>query len=359
MIGALVGVKHQSRAFSRWPPSPCHRRRSAQRSVFARISRVVPLCCLPAPRGSLPIPCTSCGVRGDPSPASGFSPRHGSQDRGQADAGLPRRLGAVRPEPLRLLTHRSSWPSPLKSDVVFATSCPSLDRPRHAARRFQNVGDATGTLASGTPAPAGITEKGGTAAPSIRGATSRRGRGRIEPRARRRLFRGTGDTGLRPLLWDHHFARPGPSGLFDQDRVAGADSSGSTARWFLRPRSRGEPGWLDEHRSRLVPAPALDRPPHFNEHSLDNCVHLVVALASICMARDILIRCRGCRAVASLVCPRPSISRRLGRPGWRQNAMYRGGAGPGHDIDLLRPGQVRSTLPGKEHRRLPAGPENR
>ncbi len=139
MIGALVGVKHQSRAFSRWPPSPCHRRRSAQRSVFARISRVVPLCCLPAPRGSLPIPCTSCGVRGDPSPASGFSPPHGSQDRGQADAGLPRRLGAVHPEPLRLLTHRSSWPSPLKRDVVFATSCPSLDRPRHAARLFQNT----------------------------------------------------------------------------------------------------------------------------------------------------------------------------------------------------------------------------
>ncbi len=281
--------------------------------------RVVPVCCLPAPRASLPIPCTSCGVRGDPSPASGFSPPHGSQDRGQADAGLPRRLGAVRPEPLRLLTHRSSWPSPLKRDVVFATSCPSLDRPRHAARLFQNTATRPAPWRV-APRPR-LVWKGGAAAPSIRGATSRRGRGRIEPRAHRRFSRGTGDAGLRPLLWDRHFARPGPYGLFDQDRVAGADSSGSTARWFLRPRSRGEPGWLDEHRSRLVPAPALDRPPHFNEHSLDNCVHLVVALASICMARDILIRCRGCRAVASLVCPRPSISRRLGRPGWRQNAM--------------------------------------
>ncbi len=49
MIGALVGVKHQSRAFPRWPPSPCHRRRSAQRSVFARISRVIPPVLPPGP----------------------------------------------------------------------------------------------------------------------------------------------------------------------------------------------------------------------------------------------------------------------------------------------------------------------
>lgn len=298
MIGALVGVKHQSRAFSRWPPSPCHRRRSAQRSVFARISRVIPPVLPPGPArliahtlhilwrarrsiagvGILTAPWQPGSRAGGRRPAT--PPRRGAPRA--APPAHPPLLLAVAAEARRRLRHFLPVIGPTPS------RCPPLPEHGDATGTL-----ATGTLASGTPAPAGISEKGGAAAPSIRGATSRRGRGRIEPRAHRRFSRGTGDAGLRPLLWDRHFARPGPYGLFDQDRVAGADSSGSTARLFLRPRSLGEPGWLDEHRPRRVPAPALDRPPHFNEHFLDHCVHLVVELASICMARDILIRCRG------------------------------------------------------------------